>query len=90
MPQPACRDARINPIALRKAKIVYKFGIFECKRVKLQLPYKFRDKIFTIAASQSYRIYICVTGLTLHLTILHSEWPELYRVLAILSAVVSK
>ena len=23
-----------NPIALRKAKIVYNFGLFECKRVK--------------------------------------------------------
>ena len=27
-------DKRINPIALRKAKIAYNFGISECNRVK--------------------------------------------------------
>ena len=26
----------LNPIALRKAKIVYNFGLFECNRVKVQ------------------------------------------------------
>ena len=25
----------LNPIALRKAKIVFNFGLFECKRVKV-------------------------------------------------------
>ena len=25
----------VNPIALRKAKIVYNFGLSECKRVKI-------------------------------------------------------
>ena len=29
----AC-DALVNPIALRKAKIVYNFGLFESNRVK--------------------------------------------------------
>ena len=28
----------INPIALRKAKIAYNFGLSECNRVKHQLP----------------------------------------------------
>ena len=28
-------DDFINPIALRKAKIVYNFGLSECNRVKL-------------------------------------------------------
>ena len=28
-------DSCINPIALRKAKIAYNFGLFECKRVKV-------------------------------------------------------
>ena len=27
----------VNPVALRKAKIVYNFGLSECKRVKLML-----------------------------------------------------
>ena len=31
----------INPIALRKAKIVYNFGLFECNRVKLNLLFPF-------------------------------------------------
>ena len=31
---PCCQ---INPIALRKAKIVYNFGLFECNRVKDQV-----------------------------------------------------
>ena len=30
-----CSRETINPIALRKAKIVYNFGFSECKRVKL-------------------------------------------------------
>ena len=25
----------VNPVALRKAKIVYNFGLYECSRVKL-------------------------------------------------------
>ena len=29
----------INPIALRKAKIAYNFGLSECNRVKHQIPY---------------------------------------------------
>ena len=31
---PNCRAGNINPIALRKAKIVYYFGLSECNRVK--------------------------------------------------------
>ena len=30
------RDIRSNPIALRKAKIVYSFGLSECNRVKMK------------------------------------------------------
>ena len=47
-----------NPIALRKAKIVYNFGLSE------------------------YSICICT-----FLTLLHSERPKLYTILAFLSAV---
>ena len=47
-----------NPIALRKAKIVYNFGLSECNRV-----------------------------IALQLTLLHSERPKLYTILAFLSAI---
>ena len=32
-----CSSALLNPVALRKAKIVYNFGLSECNRVKLSV-----------------------------------------------------
>ena len=42
----------INPFALRKAKIVYNFGLYECNRVKMAVNYQsYKTKQYV---SQSY------------------------------------
>ena len=63
----------INPIALRKAKIVYNFGLSECNRVK----------------SPSFPKRIQLIKQHTDLTLLHSEFNfiALHRVLALLSAI---
>ena len=43
-----CRITHINPIALRKAKIVYNFGLSECNMVKLCLQ---RSSYFDISST---------------------------------------
>ena len=76
-----------NPIALRKVKIVNNFGLSECNRVK-QLYVRAYLKNFAI-----YFIYVlheaalfCYSVSLIHLTLLLSERPKLYTILAFLSA----
>ena len=65
-----------KPIALRKAKIVNNFGLSECNRVK----FSFNCKI----CKNSGKTWRCThTALSL----LHSERPKLYTILAFLRAI---
>ena len=41
-----------NPIALRKAKIVYNFGLSECNRVKIEIGLKLKAISFMEAAKK--------------------------------------
>ena len=56
----------VNPTALRKAKIVYNFGLSECNR----------------CCGTMEQVHVTEMALTL----LHSERPKLYTILAFLNA----
>ena len=66
----------LNPVALIKAKTVHNFGLSECNRVKhvhvcLQTEFSSTTKVTLVTS----------------LTLLHSERPNLYTILAFLSAI---
>ena len=63
-----------NPTALRKAKIVYNFGLSECNRVVYNFGLsKCNRVVYNFGLSESNRVT---------LTLLHSERPKLYTTLA--------
>ena len=64
-------ESTLNPIALRKAKTLWSFGLSECNRV-------------TAINAQNWLLEDQVLFL---LTLLHSERPKLYTILAFLSAI---
>ena len=55
----------LNPIALRKTKIVYNFGLFECKRVSgkslflssLLIPQFIRTSSVRVANNESHKLF---------------------------------
>ena len=46
----------INPIALRKAKIVYNFGLSECKRVKNPIALRKAKIVYNFCLSECKRV----------------------------------
>ena len=52
---------QINPIALRKAKIVYNFGLFECNRVNTRIGRKTELKLLYMPCTNS----VCIVFINL-------------------------